>query len=210
MTNRSDALLEKIYENGCAHDEVTSDTSRQMLNITPSTGCFLDLLVTETKSKRVLELGTSNGYTTIWLGRAAARFGGKVMSVEYLPSKVALAAKNVSDAELSGTVELRMLNIGKFLKSTADKSFDFVFLDADHNHYVRWWQEIRRVLDFGMLVVNNATSHDTQLQPFIDSLQSDDKFEHQVFDIGKGQLVVRRTGDPLSDELRTLTLECRL
>ena len=55
-----------------------------------------------------------------------------------------------------------------------------------------------------MLVVNNATSHDTQLQPFIDSLQSDDEFEHQIFDIGKGQLVVRRAWDPLSDELRTL------
>ena len=192
MTNKSDAILQQIYDEGVEHDAKTRDRTRCMLNITPETGEFLDSLIMHHRPKRILELGTSNGYSTIWLARAAARFGGKVISLEFLPSKVAMAAKNIGEAELSGSIEIKMLNIGKYLREASTGSFDFVFLDSDRSSYVQWWRDIERVLEFGTLVADNATSHPYEMQPLMDLLYTRPELEHEVRPIGNGQLVVRK------------------
>ena len=199
MSETIDQVLQRVYDEGTGHDASTDDRSHQMLNITPETGEFLDQLMTAAEATRVLELGTSNGYSTIWLARAARRIDAKVISVEYLPSKVAAAAKNINASGLGKTVDLKMLNIGKFLKSADDASFDFVFLDADRSHYRHWFADLRRVCDWGTLVVDNAVSHEAELQPLIDAFSEDGGYHHTVLPIGKGQLIIRRTDCPLPE-----------
>ena len=193
MSETIDQVLERVYAEGTSNDLSTDDHTDQMLNITPETGEFLDQLVTDSEATRVLELGTSSGYSTISLARAARRIDAKVVSEEYLPSKVAAAAKNINASALGKIVDLKMLNIGKFLKGAEDDSFDFVFLDADRNHYRHWFADLRRVCDWGTLVVDNAVSHEVELQPLIDAFSEVAEYHHTVLPIGKGQLVIRRT-----------------
>ncbi len=92
-----DHYLERLYADGRLSDASTPERSSKMLNITPSTGMFLDLLVTDSRPKRILELGTSNGYSTIGLARAAARVGAHIDTVESSLQKSQLAAQNLAD-----------------------------------------------------------------------------------------------------------------
>jgi predicted O-methyltransferase YrrM len=81
-----DQLLEQIQRDGVANDAAASQRDRKMLNITATTGQFLDLMVRECRPRRILEIGTSNEYSTIWLARAAAQCNGQVVSIDRSPS----------------------------------------------------------------------------------------------------------------------------
>lgn len=72
MTDPLDSLLEELERFGQTHDAATSERPRRMLNITRDTGELLAVLVRATLARRVLEIGTSNGYSTLWLARAPA------------------------------------------------------------------------------------------------------------------------------------------
>ena len=193
MSETVDQVLQRLHEEGVDHDAITHDRSKKMLNITPDTGEFLADLIAQKKPTRILELGTSNGYSTIWLARAAQQADASLTTVEYLPSKVGAAVKNINDASLGKVVDLRMLNIGKFLSAAKDNSFDFIFLDADRTHYRHWLSELTRVCDWGTLVVDNATDHEEELQSFVEAITGDSELQHDVAPIGKGQLVVTAT-----------------
>ena len=76
------ALLVELEAFGQQNDATITDRPRQMLNITRDTGEFLAVLVQAMSARRVLEIGTSNGYSTLWLAEAARTIGGAVTTVE--------------------------------------------------------------------------------------------------------------------------------
>ena len=88
-------LLTELEKFGASNDASTTDRSRKMLNITHDTGVFLALLVKATRSRRILEIGTSNGYSTLWLADAVGD-SGSITTVDKAPDKVAMAAKTSS------------------------------------------------------------------------------------------------------------------
>ena len=94
MTNSLDSLLDELEQFGKANDGSTTERPRRMLNITRDTGEFLAVLVRATLARRVLEIGTSNGYSTLWLASAARAIGGSVVTIELSAYKVALATAN--------------------------------------------------------------------------------------------------------------------
>ena len=69
------ALLAELEQFGRSNDAATTDRPRRMLNITRDTGEFLAVLVKAMDARRVLEIGTSNGYSTLWLADAARAIG---------------------------------------------------------------------------------------------------------------------------------------
>lgn len=71
-----------------------------MLNITRDTGEFLAVLARATNAQRVLEIGTSNGYSTLWLAEAAKAIGGGVTTIEFAELKVGLASTNFARAAI--------------------------------------------------------------------------------------------------------------
>ncbi|MGV2340008.1 MAG UNVERIFIED_CONTAM: hypothetical protein LVR18_40450 [Planctomycetaceae bacterium] len=77
-----DAFLLQLWQDGQRFDAAERDPSLKRRNITPSTGRFLELLIQEERPRRILELGTSNGYSTLWLLRAATVLGIPVDSVD--------------------------------------------------------------------------------------------------------------------------------
>ena len=92
-----------------------------------------------------------------------------------------------------------MLNIGKFLKSADDASFDFVFLDADRTHYRHWFADYTASAIGAPSLSTMPFLMKPKLQPLIEAFSEDGGYHHTVLPIGKGQLVIRRIDCPLPE-----------
>jgi len=189
-----ESYLERLYEEGRRTDASTSQRSEMMLNITPSTGVFLDLLLSELKPKRILELGTSNGYSTIWLARAAKRIGSQVDTVDKSFEKAQMAGRHLAECNLQDVVVLHVADGSEFLRGCDTAIYDFVFLDADRAAYCHWVDDLVRVTRFGLLVVDNAISHATELREFQRHLSTNFGLSVTVLPIGNGQMIVQADG----------------
>ena len=191
MNKELSLRLNEIYEFGVRHDSTNKDHSEQMLNITPDTGLFLSILIQATKARRVLEIGTSNGYSTMWIADALENSDGAVITVEVSSKKAELAKKNFAMSGLSECIELHIIDVQDFLESQDDDSFDIVFLDAERSQYVSYWNHIRRVLKSGgLLLVDNALSpRPEELADFFKLVDDSEEFLSQILKIGKGEFL---------------------
>ena len=183
-------LLDELEKFGEANDASTDDRSGKLLNITHDTGVFLALLIKACKARNVLEVGTSNGYSTLWLADAVGE-GGTVTTVEQAPGKVAMAERNFQRSGLHSRVHQVAGEAGEFIASRGDGEYDFVFLDSDRGQYVGWWPSLQRILaDGALIVVDNATSHAHQLEEFNRLLAASEGYVSSLSPIGKGELVI--------------------
>jgi len=183
-------LKTELERLGAANDGATAERSRRMLNITRDTGEFLSVLVRATLARRVLEIGTSNGYSTLWLAEAARAIGGAVTTVETAEYKVGLASANFARSGLAPIITLVHDDAGHLLQRSEQSAFDFVFLDSERPEYPGWWPQLRRVLrPGGLLVVDNATSHVEQLAPFVALVNADPQFSTSLVPVGNGEFL---------------------
>jgi predicted O-methyltransferase YrrM len=191
MNEQLDALLKEIQAFGVENDREVTDHAEKMLNITPDTGEFLLLLVHALHARRILELGTSNGYSTLWLARAVQPSGGSVTTVELLLHKAERARANFTRAGLDPLIELQIADAGIFLKEQRPESFDFIFLDADRSQYVAWWQDLQKVLvPGGLMVVDNAVSHANEIEGFVQAVHQTHRYITSLVPVGKGELLI--------------------
>ncbi|HEX2779820.1 MAG TPA: O-methyltransferase [Gemmatimonadaceae bacterium] len=196
MTPALAMLLEELERFGAENDAREEVRERRMLNITADTGPFLALLVRATRATRVLEIGTSNGYSTLWLADAARDTGGRVTTVERSLAKVAMAQANLERGGLDGVVRVVNADAGDVLAGLPDASFDFVFLDSDRGRYVEWWAHLSRALAPGaLMVVDNATSHAAELEPLIAAVDQRAGFTRALVPLGNGELLVHRSAN---------------
>ncbi|MDH5626132.1 MAG: O-methyltransferase [Nitrospira sp.] len=190
-------LLAELEEFGQSNDSGNAERAKRMLNITRDTGEFLAVLVKATHAQRVLEIGTSNGYSTLWLASAARAIGGSVTTVELSDFKVSLATANFARSSVSSAINLIHADAGQVLRRAGRSSFDLVFLDSERSEYPGWWPDLARVLrPGGLLVVDNATSHADQMAPFVDLVKADSAFSTFLAPIGNGEfLAVKSMND---------------
>lgn len=129
------------------------------IDVAPVQGKFLELLVRLTGAKRILEIGTLGGYSTICLARGAGA-GGHVVTLEYNPAHADVARANIAAAGLAERVEIK---IGRAIESLplvqqeASGPFDFIFIDADKRSnpdYLRWALHLAR--PGSVIVVDNV------------------------------------------------------
>jgi predicted O-methyltransferase YrrM len=190
MTESLQALLSELERFGEANDNATAERPRRMLNITRDTGEFLSVLVQATSAQRVLEIGTSNGYSTLWLAHAVGATGGTVTTVEIADYKVVLARQNFSRSGLAASITLVQDDAGGVLERAGEAAFDLVFLDAERPEYPGWWSHLKRVLrPSGLLVVDNATSHPEQMAPFVALVKADADFTTSLVPVGNGEFL---------------------
>jgi predicted O-methyltransferase YrrM len=183
-------LLAELEDFGQQNDATITDRTRRMLNITRDTGEFLVVLVKAMDAKRVLEIGTSNGYSTLWLARAARDVGGAVTTVEVSELKINLAKANFARSGLERFITLVHDNAGNVLKGTPEASVDLLFLDSERPEYPGWWPDLKRVLrPGGLLVVDNATSHAEQMGPFVALVTADPTFTTSLVPVGNGEFL---------------------
>ncbi|MFF9136815.1 O-methyltransferase [Streptomyces albogriseolus] len=127
--------------------------------VSPLQGKLLQLLARLTGARRVLEIGTLGGYSTIWLGRALPA-DGRLVTLEYDPRHAEVAVRNIARAGLAGRVEVRVGPALESLPKLADEQpppFDLVFIDADkanNPHYVEW--ALRLTAAGSLIVLDNV------------------------------------------------------
>src|SRR3954452_20934467 len=136
------AFAHALYPPGREHDDTQPDRLARWRNVEPETAELLGVLIRTKRAQRILEIGTSNGYSTIWLADAAAATGGTVLTVEVEPSRTALARENLPRAGLEDRVELRTEDAAQTLRGLRDDAFELTFLDAERPHYVGYWRDL--------------------------------------------------------------------
>jgi predicted O-methyltransferase YrrM len=190
MDEELEQLLAELEDFGRSNDRSTSDRSRSMLNITRDTGEFLSVLVRAMQSRRVLEIGTSNGYSTLWLADAARATGGLVTTVERSEYKIQLAAKNFARSGLSSAIAQVQGDAGAVLAGMESAAFDLLFLDSERGEYPGMWPDIKRVLrPGGLLVMDNAMSHAAELASFMALVKADLEFTATLVPVGNGEFL---------------------
>jgi predicted O-methyltransferase YrrM len=190
MEAERQTFLDELYASSRAHDEALDDRLQRFRNVEPETAELLGVLVRSMQAERVLEIGTSNGYSTIWLADAAEAVGGSVLSLEVEAERTALARANLDRAGVGGFAELRTADAGEALAQLDDDAYDLVFLDAERPAYVGYWPDLVRVLrPNGLLVVDNTLSHASQLVEFSELVYGDERVTSTLVTVGAGVLL---------------------
>jgi len=182
-------LLETLYRFGQDNDAQNTERPRRMLNITPETGRLLFILVRLARATRILEVGTSNAFSTIWLARAARETAGRVTTLEFNPDKIAMARKNLAAAGVADLVDVREGRAADTLAALPGP-FDFAFLDADRPSYATYLELVVPKLTVpGLLVADNVTSHRAELEDYLARVKSDPRLFSVTVPIGNGEEV---------------------
>ena len=182
------AYLEEIDER-----DRTDGTERlsRLRQIPPETGRFLCLLAANCPSGDFIEIGTSAGYSTMWLSLAVREKGIKLKTFEILEEKIALAKETFRKAEIEDYVELFQGDARENVSRAKDIAF--CFLDCEKEFYLDCWDLFSsKVVKGGLFIADNALSHHEELKPALDKIMDDARFDSMIVPIGKGELVCRR------------------
>lgn len=140
--------------------------------IPETTGAFLYSLVQERGFSRILELGTSIGYSTLWLAYAVEPLNGSIHTIERSHNKIAVAQNYFEQSMTMTPITLHEGLIQDIIQTFPDSlMFDCVFMDADRGHYHEYFPFIKKHLLPGALIIaDNAGNMHQRMQPFFDLL----------------------------------------
>jgi predicted O-methyltransferase YrrM len=192
MNAERQAIAAEILESSRRHDADQVDRLARYRNVEPETAQLLGILIRALRARHILELGTSNGYSTLWLADAAQETGGAVTSVEVEPARTNLAAANLRRAGLNA--DLQIEDAAAVLRSSSDASWDLIFLDAERPAYASYWPDLLRTLRSpgGLLVIDNVLSHADEVAEVSGLIEREPSVTSSLVPIGAGvRLVVR-------------------
>jgi predicted O-methyltransferase YrrM len=187
------AVLDELHGYGVTYDADKPDRLDRLRNLEPDTAALLAVLVRAVGARDVLELGTSNGYSTLWLAEAVLANGGNLVSVEIEPDRSSQAAHNLERTGLRSVVELRVEDAAETLKRSPSSIWDLIFLDSERTAYPDYWPDLARTLKpAGLLVVDNVISHAEEVAEFRALVHADARVSEALVPIGAGALLIVR------------------
>jgi predicted O-methyltransferase YrrM len=171
---------------------------KRMLAITKDTGVFYNILLKTHKPKKILEIGTSFGYSTLWFADAIIGKNSKIITIEQNPKKINLAQKNFSKAGVSQMIEIKagmaqdvLLELKKSLRSNPKNYFDFVFIDADKEEYSFYFDICLSMLKKdGIIAADNIlfpTRFKKYIKKYLNHIHKISSVESITIPVGNGQ-----------------------
>jgi predicted O-methyltransferase YrrM len=164
---------------------------QRLRQITPDTGRFIALWAASAPAGEMIEVGTSAGYSALWLAQACRLEGRHLTTFEILPEKARLARETFARTRVTDVVQLVegdfLDHVGRF------RDVAFCFLDAEKDVYEACYDAVvPKMVPGAILIADNATSHREDLQSMLDRVLADDRVDAMVATVGKGELVCRR------------------
>lgn len=164
---------------------------QRLREVPAEVGQFLAILAAAAPAGRWVEIGTSAGYSTLWIALACRLVGRRLTTFEVLEEKAALARETFAVAAVGDVVELVHGDVRDHLAELHDIAF--CFLDAEKEVYCECYEAmVPRMTPGGLLVADNAINHEATLRPMLDRALSDPRVDALIVPIGKGELVCRK------------------
>ncbi|MBN2836680.1 MAG: O-methyltransferase [Candidatus Delongbacteria bacterium] len=164
---------------------------KRLRQIPPETGKFICLFASNCPNGNFLEIGTSAGYSTMWLSLVAREKNIKIKTFELLEEKIKLARETFDLANINDYVEL--IEGDALQKIDSIKNIAFCFIDCEKEIYEECWDKISpKIIKNGIIIADNAINHYETIKPMIDKALNDSNFDSLIVPIGKGELVCRR------------------
>jgi predicted O-methyltransferase YrrM len=192
MRQDRERLAEQILRASREHDAAQGDRRLRYRNVEPETAQLLAVLIRSTRARSILELGTSNGYSTIWLADAAEATQGTLLSVEIEPDRTELARASLAAVGLAA--ELRTEDAARTLQQATDGGYDFIFLDAERPAYADYWPNLLRTMrpNGGLLAIDNVLSHAEEVVDVTRLIDAEPSVDSVLVPIGAGLRLVTR------------------
>lgn len=169
--------------------EELEKTSKDFWNISRESANFLNMLIKISGAKNIVEVGTSNGYSGIWIAKALKEIGGHLTTIEYYEKRIVLAEENFKKCEIDDVITIKQGSACEVLK-TIDFQIDLVFIDANKGEYIKYFELINpKLKKGGIIVADNITSHTDKVAPFVEKIKSDTNYQVEILDLPGGMLL---------------------
>jgi predicted O-methyltransferase YrrM len=186
MNTEIQIFLRQLEEHARIHDAQESEHALKLLNLEPDTAAIVSILARSSRARRLLEIGTSNGYSTIWLAASVGQEGGHVISIDRSGDKHRMAHDNLLAVGLLQHVDLRLGDATEVIK-TLPGPFDFVFFDADRTSApAQLTLLLPKLAPKALILADNALSHPDEIAGYLTMVKSLEHFQHVLIPVGKG------------------------
>lgn len=193
MNTEREVFLQRLKALGEENDRTAATRAEKMLNITADTGWMLWMFIRAWKPRRILEVGTSNGYSTLWWADALRDPAQVLVTLEVNPDKVGQATQNFQRAGVADRIRVVPGDAGVFLRTSEAGAWDLIFLDAERREYVKYWPDFMRILaSDGLLIVDNAVDKAEELTNFRQVVADTSGYRQVLVPIGNGELFIQR------------------
>lgn len=168
----------------------------RMLAITKETGELLNIILRLKNAKKILEIGTSTGYSTIWCAEAIYDKSGKIITIENNPEKIKRANKNFQNAKLADIITVKEGNAIEILEelNVDEKNqmfFDFVLIDADKENIIKYFDLVLPMVSIGGVIVTDnmlyPEKYRQEMKKFSDYLKANSSVRTTTVSIGNGE-----------------------
>ncbi|MGB9629773.1 MAG: O-methyltransferase [Thermodesulfobacteriota bacterium] len=156
----------------------------QFLSVPRKDGEFLHLMVKALRSKNVLEIGTSQGFSALWMGLALEETNGNLITIEIDKALTTLARKHLNEAGLSHRVTC-ITGDAHVEVTKLEGPFDFIFLDADKEGVMDYFNKIypKKLLPGGLMVVHNAIQYARSMKDYLEMIQKHPDFDTIILSV---------------------------
>jgi caffeoyl-CoA O-methyltransferase len=192
--NISDSIKERMnyLERIDKNDRIDGTPKLQKLRqIPPETGKFIALMLSASPNGIAMEIGTSAGYSSMWLALACKETKRKLITFEILEEKVKLARDTFTKAGIEDVVQLVHGDARDLINQY--ERISFCFLDCEKEYYLNCYEEvIPKMVSGGILIADNAINHAETLKPFLDYVYNDQRVDSVLVPFKNGELVCRK------------------
>ena len=179
--------VNELYQGFIKFDSTQVDRLNRYRNIEPESALYLAMQIRIQQSKRILEIGTSTGYSTLWLANAAQETDGQITTLEIDALRTAQAKKYAEELNLDHVIDFIVTDAQDFLQHSSEV-YDFILLDAERNAYLNYWVYLQKMINpkGGVLIVDNVISHASEVKAFIQQVKQDGRFMTTTLSLGAG------------------------
>lgn len=169
-------------------------TQRDFWNISRVTAEFMYNFIVDGGFKNVLEVGTSNGYSGIWLGKALKKTGGKLTTIEFYDKRIVLAKENFEKCGVSDIITIKQGDAATIIEHLPeDYKIDFAFVDANKRQYIDFFHLIQPHLNIGgYIACDNVISHAQKVQTFLEDIDKNPDYENIVLPLPAGLSLAKK------------------